>query len=168
LPPILIILDEFPRLGTCHAIKNGLATLRSRGVTFALFVQNLSQLDERYGIDGRKDILGCCTYKVLLNVTEPDDQRYFSDLIGTDRVAQRGIGASYDAASQILRYNASVSEMRERRIEPEELGFLGGELILIATWGSCRLYKASFYNSNFRNLLVPPRNFSIPTFSYQP
>ena len=38
LPPVLIMLDEFPRLGKISAIQNGLATLRSRGVTFALFV----------------------------------------------------------------------------------------------------------------------------------
>ncbi len=38
LPPVLIMLDEFSRIGTLPAIKSGLRTLRSRGVTFALFI----------------------------------------------------------------------------------------------------------------------------------
>ena len=48
-PPVLVMLDEFARLGKVSAIKEGLATLRSRGLTFALFIQGLAQLDEEYG-----------------------------------------------------------------------------------------------------------------------
>ena len=156
LPPILIMLDEFPRLGTCHAIKNGLATLRSRGVTFALFIQNLAQLDERYGVNGRRDILGCCTYKALFNVTEPDDQEYFSRLIGTVKVMQKGISANVSIDNQIMSYTVNASEARERIIEPEELGTLEKEFILLTPQGYCRVDKASYYDGYYHNLLAPP------------
>jgi len=45
LPPLLVMLDEFPRIGPITSIVSGLATLRSRGVTFALFVQSISDLE---------------------------------------------------------------------------------------------------------------------------
>lgn len=156
LPPILILLDEFPRLGTCHAIKNGLATLRSRGVTFALFIQNLAQLDERYGVNGRRDILGCCSYKALLNVTEPDDQEYFSRLIGTVKTRQTSVGANFTPNNELLGYNMNICEARERIIEPEELGTLEKDFILITPRGFCRIDKASFYDKRCRELLLPP------------
>lgn len=54
LPPLLIMLDEFPRLGKIPDIQQGLSTLRSRGVTFALCIQSLAQLDEIYGENVRK------------------------------------------------------------------------------------------------------------------
>lgn len=156
LQPILILLDEFPRLGTCHAIKNGLATLRSRGVTFALFIQSLTQLDERYGVDGRRDILGCCSYKALLNVSEPDDQEYFSRLIGTVKTGQRSVGANFTPDNELLGYNMNIRETRERIIEPEELGTLEKDFILITPRGFCRIDKASFYDKRCRELLIPP------------
>lgn len=156
LQPILILLDEFPRLGTCHAIKNGLATLRSRGVTFALFIQNLAQLDERYGVNGRRDILGCCSYMALLNVSEPDDQEYFSRLIGTMKTGQRSYNASFSPNNELLGYNINICEARERIIEPEELGTLDKDFILITPRGFCRVDKASFYDKNCRELLIPP------------
>lgn len=168
LRPVLILLDEFPRLGTCHAIKSGLSTLRSRGVTFALFVQNLAQLDERYGIDGKRNILGCCSYKMLLSVTEPDDQEYFSRLIGTVRTGQRSINTNCSPNGVILGYGASITETRERIIEPEELGTLENDFILLTPRGFCRVEKSSFYDKRYRELLIPPRNTAPLKFHYNP
>ncbi len=168
LKPILILLDEFPRLGTCHAIKNGLATLRSRGVTFALFIQNLAQLDERYGVNGRRDILGCCSYKGLLSVTEPDDQEYFSRLIGTFKTGQKSVSANFTSDDELLGYTVNICETRERIIEPEELGILEKDFILITPRGFCRIDKASFYDKQYRELLIPPQlpPFTWETFGY--
>ena len=51
LPPILVLLDEFARLGKIPEIIDGLMTLRSAGVTFVLFVQSIASLDVIYGRD---------------------------------------------------------------------------------------------------------------------
>ncbi|MDE6760390.1 MAG: type IV secretory system conjugative DNA transfer family protein [Lachnospiraceae bacterium] len=168
LQSILILLDEFPRLGTCHAIKNGLATLRSRGVTFALFIQNLAQLDERYGVNGRRDILGCCSYKGLLGVTEPDDQEYFSRLIGAIKTGQRSISANFTSDDELLGYSINICEARERIIEPEELGVLEKDYVLITPRGFCRVDKVSFYDKRCRALFIPPLlpPLTMETFGY--
>lgn len=168
LRPVLVLLDEFPRLGTCHAIKNGLSTLRSRGVTFALFVQNLAQLDERYGTNGRRNILGCCSYKMLLSVTEPDDQEYFSRLIGTTKTGQRSVSANFSPNGEILGYSVSINEVKECIVKPEELGTLENYFILLTPRGFCRVDKASFYDQRYRELLIPPRNMAALEFHYNP
>ncbi len=44
----LILLDEFPQLGTFEPIKEGLVTLRSQGVKIWMMLQDIGQLKERY------------------------------------------------------------------------------------------------------------------------
>ena len=65
-------------LGKMEVITNGLTTLRSKKVTFCLILQNIAQLDAVYGADVRRIMADNCQYKVILNVTEPDSQEYFS------------------------------------------------------------------------------------------
>ena len=83
LPPILFLLDEFPRLGKIPFIMDGLATLRSKKITICLILQSLAQLDAIYGKDERRIISDTCAYKAVLSATDPDTQEYFSKLVGT-------------------------------------------------------------------------------------
>ena len=82
LPPVLIMLDEFSQIGTLPAIKSGLCTLRSRGMTFELFIQSLVDLEENYGMAGSKVIAENCPYKVILGVSDVTSQEYWSKLVG--------------------------------------------------------------------------------------
>jgi len=83
LPPMLFLLDEFPRLGKIPFIMDGLATLRSKRITICLILQSLAQLDVIYGKDERRVISDTCAYKAVLSATDPDTQEYFSKLVGT-------------------------------------------------------------------------------------
>ena len=83
MPPILFLLDEFPRLGKIPFIMDGLATLRSKKVSICLILQSLAQLDVIYGKDERRIISDTCAYKAILSATDPDTQDYFSKLVGT-------------------------------------------------------------------------------------
>ena len=145
LQPVLIMLDEFPRLGTCHAIKNGLATLRSRGITIAIFIQNIAQLDERYGMEGRRNILGNCAYKLLLDITEPDDQEYFSRLLGTIPIARRSYSVSLDGQGVTRNSSVTIREEREFIVQPHELGQLGDKAVFITPTGFYWVWKEPYY-----------------------
>lgn len=163
--PLLIMLDEFPRLGTCNTVKNALATLRSRGVTFSLFIQNLAQLDARYGRNGRREILGCCAYKLLMGVAEPDDQEYFSREIGETSTVQTQVSVGCDQNGEVVSRNYSFSEGRKRLVAPKELGYLKDESILITPKGPCRIEKAFCYDTKFFECLIRPHN--LPRFYYE-
>jgi type IV secretory pathway TraG/TraD family ATPase VirD4 len=47
--PILMLLDEFPRIGKIPKIIDGLATLRSKKITVCIIAQSLTQLEYIYG-----------------------------------------------------------------------------------------------------------------------
>jgi type IV secretory pathway TraG/TraD family ATPase VirD4 len=145
LPPVLIILDEFASLGRISSIKSGLTTLRSRGVTFALVIQSLNQLDEIYGAAARRTIFDACAYKAFLNVTDPDSQKYCSDLIGSFTTANKGVSTSHSPSNgRILGYSMNLNETRTPRIQPHEFASLK-DIVLMTPDGYCRVEKAPYY-----------------------
>lgn len=118
--PILMLLDEFPLLGKIDAITNALTTLRSKKVTFCLLIQSIAQLDVVYGSDVRKIIVDNCQYKIILNITEPDSQEYFSRLIGSVPICRRSISQNYDLYTKNVTCGQQVQEFREPLILPHE------------------------------------------------
>lgn len=174
LPPVLVMLDEFPRLGKILAIANGLATLRSRGVTFALFVQSLANLEDTYGRTASRVIADICSYKAVLGVTDAASQKYFSDLVGSSKSTQRTVSESHDPFSgRVTGYSRSISETREPIIYPHEFSTLK-DVVLITPYGFCRVEK-TLYFKNQKKFLLPQlsknRDYTANNplgFSYNP
>ena len=145
LPPVLVMLDEFSRIGTLPAIKSGLRTLRSRGVTFALFIQSLADLEENYGATGGKVIAENCPYKVILGASDVASQEYWSKLVGTV-----GATAKYTSLfntpviDKIFLSSTPFSDVKVPIIEPAE--FLTMQDVAVVTpEGFFRVNKAPFY-----------------------
>lgn len=117
-PPVLVLLDEFPRLGKMSEIVGGLATLRSRNVHLMLIIQSLSQLDSIYSKEERKVIVDNCGYKLVLNATDVDTQKYLSDMAGQTSAQIK----SYSSDIKSIRVN--TQEQTVPLIRPEEFGIL--------------------------------------------
>lgn len=149
LPPVLLLLDEFARLGRADALKSGLTTLRSRGVTFCLAIQSLAQLDEIYGAAARKTIVDNCDYKVILGVSDPESQDYFSKMIGDIIVPSHSLSVNLDSYGNASRGSFQASETRERIIPPHELAALR-DIVLITPEGFCRIKKVPYYDEGGR------------------
>lgn len=172
MPPVLVMLDEFSRIGTVSAITNGLATLRSRGVTFALFVQSMADLAESYGNNAFRKIADDCAYKVVLGVADADSQQYFSKLVGTTKSLRRSINANCNQFGRASGYNRNISETREPIIQPEEFLTLD-DVVVITPKGYFRVNKTLFVEHE--EWFLMPQLLKNPdylekhpfTFSYQ-
>jgi len=145
--PTLLLLDEFPQYGRIDVITSALATLRSKNVTIALFNQSLADLDAIYGKEVRRIILDNCPYKAILNASDAETQRYFSDLVGTVKVPSKGISANYTEFGQPLGYSCSVTETREPIIHPHEFGSMQN-IALLHPYGFSRIEKMSCRKSS--------------------
>ena len=148
--PILFLLDEFPRLGKIETVINGLATLRSKKITIALFVQSLAQLDAIYGSDNRKVMVDNCQYKAILNATDAETQDYFSRLVGTYDKQKKSQSANYEQYTGIGTGTGTSQTTEEKRIiKPEEFATLK-EIVLLSPAGFFRVQKAPYYkDKNF-------------------
>lgn len=120
-PPVLLLLDEFPRLGKMSDIVSGLATLRSRNVHLFLAIQSLSQLDTIYGKDERKVIIDNCAYKLVLHASDTDTQRYFSDMAGQKTAVIKSFTQGEGVRKE---QNFTTQEQSVPLIRPEEFGQL--------------------------------------------
>lgn len=167
IPPVLILLDEFPRLGRIDVITNAVSTLRSKGVTFCLVVQSLSQLSDTYGENAAMTLLENCAYKAILKVTVPQNQKLICDMIGymnvkkttfnEGRSVSHGINYSFSIGSKGIdslsiggnngiseSAGQSWTEIREPIIYPERLATLNGILLLHPN-GFCLIDKVPYY-----------------------
>lgn len=75
----LILLDEFPQLGTFNPIKEGLVTLRSIDVKIWMHCQHVGQLKERYG--NWQDFMSACD-KQFFAVNDEESAKTISGLLG--------------------------------------------------------------------------------------
>lgn len=150
ISPILLLLDEFPLLGNMDVITTALTTLRSKKVTFCLMLQSVAQLDAVYGKDNRKIIVDNCQYKILLNITEPDSQEYFSRLIGSGLVEKRSFSQSYNPSTGCITYGQQIQAIREPWIFPHEFA-TNNAIVLHTPYGwfrTCKCPISRMYNAN--------------------
>lgn len=145
LPPVLIMLDEFSRIGTLPAIKSGLRTLRSRGVTFALFIQSLADLEENYGSTGGKVIAENCPYKVILGASDVASQEYWSKLVGTvEATAKYSTFVNGPVIDEIFSFSTPFSSAKVPIMEPAEFLTMQ-DAVIITPEGFFRVEKVPFH-----------------------
>ena len=140
LTPVLLLLDEFPRLGKLPMLTNAVATLRSKRVNIALFAQSLAQIDRIYGEHERRIIADNCRFKAILRADDVETQHYLAELIGTQTVPRRGWALHTDIYGCIAGCGWQISEQREYLIQPHELATLNDMLVLSPN-GFCRINK---------------------------
>ena len=137
-PSILFALDEFSSLGKMDII-GALQKLRKRGIRIFVITQSLADLDRIYGEIERKAMLNNFLYKAILGAGVTDTQEYFSKMIGHKQEK------SYSRTTG--RGAASITERQEKTwaIEPDELGRLQKNLILLHPAGYEKLKKCPYF-----------------------
>ncbi|WP_300936450.1 type IV secretory system conjugative DNA transfer family protein, partial [Turicimonas muris] len=139
LPPILVLMDEFARLGKFPAITSGLMTLRSAGVTFAIFIQSIASLDEIYGHTTARVILDNCSYKVILGASDVESQQYLSNLVGSVATPQGSISESYNMfTNQVIGYSRNIGVTLEPVIYPQEFSSMS-DVVVVSPDGYFRI-----------------------------
>lgn len=83
---VKFILDEFPNACSILDFTKKCSTIRSRGVSVAVFFQNIGQMRNRYPDDQWQEILGSCDTTVFLGCTDMLTANYFSERLGTASV----------------------------------------------------------------------------------
>ena len=78
---VQFLCDEFPNIAMPDDFQKILSTMRSRGVSVSIIVQNLTQLKSLYDKDW-ESIVGNCDELVYLGGNEQVTHKYVSDLMG--------------------------------------------------------------------------------------
>ena len=146
--PILVMLDEFPRIGKVPKIIDGLATLRSKKITICLVAQSLAQLELIYGATARKVIADTCAFKAVLGATDAETQKYFSDLVGAYEKIRNQTTQNYGSILGVPSGSSTQRSTEDGKpiIRPEELAALPDILLLYPLpQNFCKVQKQPYY-----------------------
>lgn len=99
--PVMILLDEFDRLGRMPIVAESIKTLRSYGAHLALVTQTIPALDEIYGENTRLSLQGGAGVKLYLT---PSDQKTVAELSqSVGRTTKRVISRSHPLGPHTLK-----------------------------------------------------------------
>lgn len=119
--PTWLILDEFASLGRIDKLADGPQRLRKYGGAIVLGLQQVSQIQEIYGQDRARIIMGQCATKLILRAQDPETARFLSDQLGRRLVRRIDESTSYGANSIRDGVGLSPKEEFEPVALPEDI-----------------------------------------------
>ncbi len=118
--PVQIINDEFSNTGKQSDFEIKIATMRSRGISVSIILQNIAQLKNLYK-DSWETIFGNCDTTLFLGGKEYSSLELLSKMIGNETVDYQNISETKGSS-----YSYSVSNQLVQRplLAPDEIGRL--------------------------------------------
>jgi type IV secretion system protein VirD4 len=174
--PVLLILDEFARLGRASVIASAFSYVAGYGIRLLPVIQSRSQLRGVYGEHVADEIVANCGVEVAFTPKELRVANDLSERLGY--VGQESVTKSLTINGWLANRSKSTSEQRRALMLPQELmQFPPGKLILLRggippiigtkiAWFSNRFFKArAFAPPEVPVLTKPARNVDlVPVF----
>ncbi|MFZ4210600.1 type IV secretory system conjugative DNA transfer family protein [Pantoea endophytica] len=146
---VLFLLDEFPAIGPMPYIKKASGFIAGYKLKLLTIYQNLSQLNEIYGLEGAKSLMANHPCKLIYAVSEKEDADRFSAQLGYTTVKNKGKnrGSSKTGTSK----GESESDAQRALVLPQELGILNfdEEFILLKGEPPIRCKKAFYFSDPY-------------------
>ena len=144
--PILFLLDEFANLNFEYkTLISALSTLRSKKVSIFMAQQSISQLKQKYGDEGFRSIIDTCGYVCLMSAQDPENRRYFQDLIGKRKTLKSSISVN-DKISR------SSQEDEEYIFDSADFNNLGDNVLIYCEGKYIVAEKCNLYNKEALSL----------------
>lgn len=135
------MMDEFANIGQIPDFKILISTVRSRGISVNIILQNLGQLKSLYK-DDWETITGNCDSLLFLGGMEQSTLEYISKMCGKMTIDNRNVNES---RGQTGSYSMQYQILGRDLITPDEVGRLKGrECILILSRN--RPYRSQKYD----------------------
>lgn len=145
-PPILLLLDELPRLGKVEGYVENLGTLRSKDVTIFTAAQSLAQFQLHYGKEATRLIMDTNIYKVCLSASDSETQEVFSKLAGKYERVKESISSNWTPGNFVPGQGKSKFTQWEERIRPETLAYIEKPLYFPPDKEAFQIDKAFWMN----------------------
>lgn len=148
--PILLIIDEFARLGRIEGIMGALATLRSKKVMLILAFQSLAQCEAIYSKEESRVLTDNCRVKCILEVSDPQTAKTVQDWCGKYRDKKETLNGGRNRSKSYTYEDKPV-------VEPEDLIKLTKKqevILVISGTGYLRVKKAFYFKDKTLSALA--------------
>nr|WP_315457057.1 type IV secretory system conjugative DNA transfer family protein [uncultured Sphingorhabdus sp.] len=155
--PVLVILDEFARLGRASVIASAFSYVAGYGIRLLPVIQSRSQLRGVYGEHVADEIVANCGVEVAFTPKELRVANDLSERIGY--VGQESVTKSLTINGLLANRSKSISEQRRALMLPQELMQLPPDKLILLRGGIPPIVGrkiAYFSNRFFKARAFPP------------
>lgn len=137
----MFLLDEFANLGKINDYEGTLSTCRGLGMEMVTVVQDLAQLENKYGKEIARTIINNHDTKLFLRTGDVETAKYFSSLAGEQTAVMQTSSSSQSGG--IFTANSSASRSTQEQYVKRPL-ITDGELMAIDK-NTCYLFVSGYY-----------------------
>jgi len=161
--PVMIMLDEFNRLGKMPIVLDSIETLRSYRANLAIVTQTIPALDEIYGENARRALQGNAGIKLYLTPSDEKTIEELSKAVGktTKRVVtrSRSVGRNPFAGrsmSERTEETALLPEDEARRMDLDDI------VLVVDAQMPVRAKRIKYYEDRFFRQIFDKQSGDLP------
>ncbi|MGH1466017.1 MAG: type IV secretory system conjugative DNA transfer family protein [Cognatishimia sp.] len=161
--PVMIMLDEFNRLGKMPIVTDSIETLRSYRANLAIVTQTIPALDEIYGENARRALQGNAGIKLYLTPSDEKTIEELSKAVGktTKRVVtrSRSVGRNPFAGrsmSERTEETALLPEDEARRMDLDDI------VLVVDAQMPVRAKRIKYYDDRFFKEIFDKQSGEMP------
>jgi type IV secretion system protein VirD4 len=161
--PVMIMLDEFNRLGKMPIVTDSIETLRSYRANLAIVTQTIPALDEIYGENARRALQGNAGIKLYLTPSDEKTIEELSKAVGktTKRVVtrSRSVGRNPFAGrsmSERTEETALLPEDEARRMDLDDI------VLVVDAQMPVRAKRIKYYEDRFFKRIFDKQSGDLP------
>lgn len=164
--PVSCYMDEFANIGTFPTIHILIATLRSRGVSLHIILQNLGQLQALYK-DHADTIEGNCDTTLFLGGKSEKTQKYVSQfMVGKATIDTYSSGGSGGAGVGLNSYSQNQQKGGRSLIDENEVAKLDNNLCLVSIRGLPTFKSKKIQTEKLKNYKLLADSDNSRSYSY--
>jgi len=160
--PVMILLDEFQRIGKMPIIVDSISLLRSYGGNIAIITQSIPDLDRIYGTEDRKSIQANSGIKLYLTPNEEDTIGELSESVGT--TTKKVVSHSRSMKDSVFGINTTERSEEYPLLTKDGARRLPSDEIVIVVNGDMpiRAKRLQYFSDRKLKLLYDSQNFNVP------
>ena len=120
LIPVHCIMDEWPNVALPDDFDKILATMRSRGISCSIIIQNIAQMKALFK-DSYESLIGNCDEFLYLGGNEKEGHKYVSELLGKETLDTNTYGQTKGRSGS---YSVNYQQTGRELLTPDEIRLL--------------------------------------------
>lgn len=118
--PVHCIMDEWPNVALPDDFDKILATMRSRGISCSIIIQNIAQMKALFK-DSYESLIGNCDEFLYLGGNEKEGHKYVSELLGKETLDTNTYGQTKGHSGS---YSVNYQQTGRELLTPDEIRLL--------------------------------------------
>lgn len=118
--PVHCIMDEWPNVALPDDFDKILATMRSRGISSSIIIQNIAQMKALFK-DSYESLIGNCDEFLYLGGNEKEGHKYVSELLGKETLDTNTYGQTKGRSGS---YSVNYQQTGRELLTPDEIRLL--------------------------------------------